>query len=378
MNVQFLFTCHHSNLAHLQLMAKTVYGYIYSNEYNFVCFDGVKILIDGYVIPHILNTSHLVLTNLEVPVKADESRNDHKNFIHYSLPKPTEDLLTLLNISCVSLANNHIYDCKMSGLKKTISILDKLGIYHTGAGWLPEHVAPIVIEKNGYRIGFLAYVDKTTKPMTENFPELLINYFDLDTVKKDIQTIRATVDKVILSVHWGVDYSFYPTPSQRLIARELVDAGVDIIMGHHPHTLQPYEKHNDGFIFYSLGGLTFGDYIKEGKTELQALFRKTKQSIIANYDISENTFAFASTHEHQGNYVNLTARNYEKWSRKKWRLFAIKHSSATATKIFNFKEKILDRTHEYFFGYYKHPLKRLKQFSNIHKIKRLFNDFRQG
>lgn len=330
------------------------------------------------IIPVLNASDNLVFANLEVPIKIDNSRNENKKSIHFSLPGPTDELLRMLNIGCVSLANNHIYDCKMPGLEKTICILDKIGIYHTGAGWLPEHVDPVLIEKNGYKIGFLAYVDKSTNPLTENFSELRINYFDLDVVRKDVRAIRSKVDKVILSVHWGNDYSFYPTPSQRVIAKKLIDAGVDILMGHHSHTLQPYEKHNKGYIFYSLGGLTFGDYIKEGKNELQALFRKTKRSIIANYDIREDVFYFLSTHELQDNYVNCTERSYEKWSRGKWRLFGMKHSTVYITKLFDFKEKIIDRTYEYFFGYYKNPLKRLLEFSNIHKIKRLFNDFRQG
>jgi len=100
----------------------------------------------------ILKSADLVFTNLEVPVKADGFRNEHKNIIHYSLPVPTRDLLKILNIGCVSLANNHIYDCKMPGLEATINILDDLGIYHTGAGWLPEHIESVIINKGSTSI----------------------------------------------------------------------------------------------------------------------------------------------------------------------------------------------------------------------------------
>ncbi len=325
-----------------------------------------------------LTSSDLVFANLEVPVKVDQSINEYKHFIHYSLPNPTKELLQRLNISCVSLANNHIYDCKMAGLMATIDLLDNLGIRHTGAGFLQEHIEPVIISKEGYKIGFLAYVDKATNPKTEHFPELYISYFDIDKVILDIKQLACQVDKVICSIHWGVDYSFYPTPCQRSVAREIVNAGTDIVMGHHPHTLQPYEKYNGSYIFYSLGSLTFGDFIKKGDTERQSLFRKTKRSVIANYNFHENTFDFLSTYEMQGNYVKIKPLSYEKWSKTKWQFFAVKHSSAFATKIFLFKEKILDRIYEYFFGYYKKPLKQLFQLSNIRKLKRLYHDFRQG
>lgn len=324
----------------------------------------------------LLQKSDIVFANLEVPVKVSETVNEHKKFIHYSLPEPTEQLLKLLNIGCVSLANNHIYDCKMDGLKATINLLDKIGICHTGAGWKQEHIKPAVIEKNDSKIGFIAYVDRTTNPKSEFFPELLINYYDREKVISDVIELKKKVDRVICSIHWGVDYSFYPTQRQIEDARILVDAGVDIIMGHHPHTLQPYEKNNNGYIFYSLGGLTFGDYIKEGKTDLQALFRKTKNGVIAQYSSSNNSFSFTSTMELKGNTIAISKSDFFKWSNTKWLHFRLKHKSSYATKLFDFKEKVLDRVYEYFWGYYKNPIKRLFQISNLGKISRLFKDYK--
>jgi poly-gamma-glutamate synthesis protein (capsule biosynthesis protein) len=320
----------------------------------------------------ILNKSDLVFANLEVPVKVDETRNEDKNTIFYSLPEPTEQLLKMLNIGCVSLANNHIYDCKMPGLKATIHVLDKLGIYHTGAGWLPEHTEPAIIHKNNQKIGFLAYVDKNTNPKTENHPELFINYYTIENVLSDIKKIKKQVDKIIVSLHWGVDYSHYPTREQRVIAQKLVDAGVNIIMGHHSHTLQPYEIYKGNHIFYSLGSLTFGDYIKEGKKELQALFRKTKYGLITNYDIQANRVQFISTHEKKGNFVSIINRDYQRWSGKKWKCYNLKQKYKIVNRIIVFKEKVLDRVFEYFLGYYKNPVKRLFQLSNLKKIKKLF------
>lgn len=322
----------------------------------------------------ILTVSTFVFANLEVPLKVDDSKNEYKNFTHYSLPDPTKQLLKLLNIGCVSLANNHIYDCKMTGLKATINLLDELGIFHTGAGWLEEHIEPVIISNNGYKIGFIAYVDKSTNPKTEKYPELLINYFDVEKILKDVESLKPKVDQIICSIHWGVDYSFYPTKNQISDARKIINAGVDIVMGHHPHTLQPYEKYNQGHIFYSLGGITFGDFRKYKDGPIQALYKKTKVGLIVNYDLQSKDFAFVSTKEKKGNYVKLNNVDYARWSKRKWKEFRIKQKNKLMVRLFNFKESVIDRIFEYFFGYYKNPLKRLLQFSNLKKIRRLINN----
>ena len=325
------------------------------------------------IIPLLQKKDTLVFANLEIPVGNDGIRNEYKKHIHYSLHGPTRDMLRLLNISCVSLANNHIYDCKMEGLKATVELLDDLSISHTGAGWKSEHVAPVIIEKNGLKVGFIAYVSRSTNPGTSQFPELLINYFEPVKVIDDIKSIRTRVDILICSIHWGIDYSYYPASEQLKTARELVDYGADIIMGHHSHTLQPFEKYKNGYIFYSLGSFTFGDYIREGKKELQSLFRKTKRSVIINYSFSGNNIKVVSTKELTGNYIIIDEnRDYIKWSDRKWIHYKIKNSSAFFKTIYNFNEKVLYRIYEYFFGYYKNPIKRLIQVSNITKIKKLF------
>ncbi len=314
----------------------------------------------------------LVFANLEVPVKARFARNEFKNIIHYSDSEVTAALLKFLNISCVSLANNHIYDCKMPGLKATINLLDNLGIYHTGAGWTSEQCDPVIIEESDTRIGFIAYVDIRTNPKTESFKELFINYFDYHKVIQDISKLKSRVDKVICSIHWGVDYSYYPTPEQVKIAHDLIDSGADFIMGHHPHTFQPFEKYNKGYIFYSLGTLTFGDYIREGKSEIQALFRKTKRSAIVKYDQVNDNLKILAIRELKGNIIVSQKRNYRRWSARKWLHYKTRNSNKVTNFLYDFNERVLYRIYEYFFGYYKNPIKRLFQFSNLRKVRKLF------
>ena len=312
------------------------------------------------------------IANLECPIFVPNSQNEHKNFIHASDKIASQQILNLLNIKCVSLANNHIYDCKMSGLRATINMLKEINVKHTGAGWKKEHIEPVIFDYLEEKIAFLAYVDISTNPKTENFSELFINYINENEIIKKLNELKSKVNRIILSLHWGVDYSFYPTNKQRRMAKLFIDSGADIIMGHHPHTIQPYEKYKNSYIFYSLGGLTFGDYKKTPESDLQALFRKTKRGVIVYYDINDNLVSFTPTKELKGNFIKLINFNYIKWSKKIWFYFQIKHFHPILTNLFLFKEKFLDRVFEYFFGYYKHPLKRLFQFSNIKKIPKLF------
>ena len=204
-----------------------------------------------------LQSFDLVIANLETPVKGKNEINEHKNIIFQSDPDPTRNILKNLNIGIVSLANNHIYDCKMSGLKATMSVLDECGINYTGAGWNKSHLDPVYFTLDKIRFAFLAYVDKNTNPRTSEFPELFINYFDENKIINSIREAKKNAENIILSLHWGIDYSHFATPYQVEASYRFADAGADIIMGHHPHTIQMFKEYNGKYIFYSLGNLIF-------------------------------------------------------------------------------------------------------------------------
>jgi len=316
----------------------------------------------------------LVFANLESPVNESDEFNEYKALFYYSEKKVTIELLKRLNIKALSLANNHIYDLKMPGLKATIKLLEDLGINYTGAGWKKEHVKPAIVSIKGFKVGFIAYVDKSTNPRTEFFPELFINYLEPEKVMDDIKSIRDKVDKIICSVHWGMDYSRFFTKMQQMLARKLIDAGADIIMGHHPHTFQPYEVYKDGVIFYSLGQLCNGDMFWEG--EMRALKRKTKISYIPVLNEDFTIERFIKTKELKGNYIKIYQRNrYEAYNRRLYKLNILKNNNKLVDVFINIKENVIDRFIEYFFGYYRNPFKQvLSIFRNIHKIKYIKRD----
>lgn len=303
----------------------------------------------------ILQGADMVFANLEVPIAAGNARNDQKKIIHAGDAQVTEKSLRQLNVGCVSLANNHIFDCKMDGLKATIDLLDKMGVLHTGAGWKQEHVEPVLINLQGLKVGFVAYVDKSTHPATEQFPEVLINYFEPERIRSEISLLKKTADKVICSIHWGRDYSHYPTTTQMEQARCLVDSGADVVMGHHPHVLQGYENYHDGHIFYSLGNLTYGDFLWDGK--LRALRRKTKKgAIVMISPLSSDPLELIATKELPGNRIVHAKNNTLAWMLKIASNARRIERAGSLRRWISFKELVVDRILEFCFGYYRNPL----------------------
>jgi len=302
----------------------------------------------------VLQDAGLVFANLESPVKGNGEVNLQKRIIHYTDEAVTRDLLSLLNIKCVSLANNHIYDCLMSGVKSTIYLLDELGIYHTGAGWLKEHVGPVLINFNNQQIGFLAYVDISTNPKTEKSEEFLINYFDIDKVLNDVSRVRPFVDRVICSIHWGLDFSFFPTDYQVKVANMLINNGVDVIMGHHSHTIQPYTKVSTSkYIFYSLGSFCYGDHIWNGR--IRGLKTRSKKSFIVKLNKNFCNVKFIPIIELKGNSIDFRKGDFTQWSNRKWAIYKLFKIIPLLKIIVKIHNRYWVKFYNFFFGYYRNP-----------------------
>lgn len=329
-------------------------------------------------ISHYFDDSTFTIANLEVPVKGkDGERNPNKNIHFYTEPDVVKEILPLLKIKVVSLANNHIGDYGVSGVQNTIDVLDELEILHTGAGTEKKHIDPVIFDFAGEKVAFLAYVDKSTNPKCENIPNIFINYLDARKVIKDIELIKSEVDLVILSIHWGIDYSYFYTKKQQYIAHNLIESGVDIIIGHHPHTFQPYEIYNDKPIFYSLGQLCFGDFLWEG--ELRALKRKTKTGMMVNLDLSNVLdFNIIPTRELKGNYICLPDINIKRKIARLVKLNKLRFESRLIDWSLRVKETFFDRIFEYFFGYYRNPIKQLLNLTNLTKLKYLIRDYKNS
>jgi poly-gamma-glutamate capsule biosynthesis protein CapA/YwtB (metallophosphatase superfamily) len=165
-----------------------------------------------------------------------------------------------------SLANNHILDYYEKGLYDTIDILNKNNIAFTGAGKnLEEARKLVVVEKNGVKIGLLAYTDMANVTYKGNPPLRFlasdknsgVSPTKIDYIKEDIAKARPQVDLLMVSLHWGIEYTYEPTAKQVEMAHEIMDMGADILLGHHTHRFQSIEIYKDKPIFYSLGNFIF-------------------------------------------------------------------------------------------------------------------------
>ena len=176
------------------------------------------------------------------------------------------DLLRLkqLNIDLVSLANNHFFDLGPEGAIHTISLLDKLGIMHCGAGKnIEEASQPIVIRKEGNSIAFIAFCD--WRPETTGWCPIAtrsspgVNPLYDDYVETEIKKYKKIYDYLVVIVHWGREYDYWPSNHVYRSWKIMKRAGADLILGGHTHCPQPIINNSKCSIVFSLGNFFFPD-----------------------------------------------------------------------------------------------------------------------
>jgi hypothetical protein len=166
----------------------------------------------------------------------------------------------------LSLANNHAYDMLAVGVEETPVILAELGIVPLGAVGedADQSVRMETIEREGWRVGLVAVTTQiNARPLPGMPPLPLVEQAELATrVVPLVEDARVAHDLVVVLVHWGLEYADEPDWVQQQAARALVEAGADLVIGHHPHVLQGIERHGHGLIAYSLGNFLF-ENVKE-------------------------------------------------------------------------------------------------------------------
>ncbi len=212
----------------------------------------------------ILKEGDVVFGNLEAPISSRGKPLPGKKYTFRALPFSVESLLDG-GVNLVSLANNHILDYGVLPLEDTLDILDDRGIFHAGAGRnLEEAHAGTVMEIKGYRVGLLAYTDDYAVPTAHrsfwqagpDTPGAALIH-DQNQIEEDIRRLREEVDLLLVSFHWGIEYTYRVTPGQKELARLAVDAGADMVLGHHPHVPQGVELYRGKPVVYSLGNFVF-------------------------------------------------------------------------------------------------------------------------
>ena len=207
--------------------------------------------------------SDIVVINLESPFT--NSNDNYKMAIPLKANPDFAHVLKDNNVNVVSLANNHIMDYGPSGLQDTLAALDKYNIKHIGAGEnLDKAVEPAYFDIDNRKIAILNYFDKSTfKGFGEK--ELLQASnnesgsapADWNVVKKSIDDAKNKSDIVVVTFHYGNEYSTSPNNYQTDLSRKCIDEGADLVIGTHPHVPQSIENYKGKLIFYSLGNCVF-------------------------------------------------------------------------------------------------------------------------
>jgi len=200
----------------------------------------------------------VAMVNLENPITDADRKRSGKRFNFRAEPESVA-ALEAGGIDLVTLANNHTMDYNRPGLLDTLAALDQSDIHAIGAGEnITEARRPKILDVKGQRIAYFGYYNAHWHAATETSAGT--NPRENEALAADIQAVRDQVDWVVVNFHWGEELARYPAPYQRSIARRAIDAGADLVVGHHPHVLQGAEVYKDRAIVYSLGNFIFGGH----------------------------------------------------------------------------------------------------------------------
>jgi len=207
----------------------------------------------GSIFAHVmddLRAGDIIFANLECPLADSGPHNPHACI--FRAPTRAVAVLQTVPFSIVSLANNHAYDAGRKGLETTMAVLEKAGIAYIGAsrdGTSPP--PPVFFDINGLKVGFLGYTALSFVYRSD------AKVTDIAALKRQIADAKREADLLLVSYHWGDEYHRTPNKRQRLIAHATIDAGADVVLGHHPHVLEGIEVYKHGLILYSMGNFVF-------------------------------------------------------------------------------------------------------------------------
>jgi poly-gamma-glutamate capsule biosynthesis protein CapA/YwtB (metallophosphatase superfamily) len=277
-------------------------------SYNyFPCFKYIK--------PY-TQAADLTIANLELTLAGPP----FKGYPQFSAPDQLLVALKDMGIDIMVTANNHCVDRGKSGLERTIQMLDSFKIPHTGTfvddvAKLNEH--PLLVKRNNFDLAILNYTFSTNGlPVTA--PNI-VNFIDTAAMRIDLQKAKKLKqDAIIVFVHWGSEYQSLPSDWQKTVARHCFRFGADLVIGAHPHVIQPMEwdKKKNRLIAYSLGNFVSGQrkrYTDGGamiNVELEKIAYGVDSSI-TRIDTANYSLQWVYRTEIGKNYYMLPVRKFE-------------------------------------------------------------------
>lgn len=211
-----------------------------------------------------VSAADIAFLNQEVPLSGTVGR-----YPTLDAPQQAADAVVDCGFDVVNEATNHALDKGVQGLMTTLEGWQQRGILTLGAFLSPEDASqPRLLEKEGLTFGFLGYTYGTNGIPIPEGQEYCISLIDRAKIKSDIAALRPQCDYLVVSMHWGTENRLTPTEEQQELAQMIADCGADLIIGHHPHVLEPAQwltgaGGNQTFCVYSLGNFVSSQNTKE-------------------------------------------------------------------------------------------------------------------
>lgn len=234
-----------------------------AGEYDFFpSYQAVRPLLDG---------ADLTLGNLETNLAGEEQ--GFRGFPRFNTPDEYAAPLREAGFDVLFTSNNHAMDNGEGGVRRTIRILDELGLGHTGSfADTSDRDSVRIVDVRGIKIALLSYTSTTNGIGVPRGKDYLVNYIHFPRMRKDIQRARLRgADVVLTYFHFGTEYSHDPNWWQETVVAEAIANGADIILGSHPHVVQPVRffktqnaRLDSGIVCFSLGNFLANEYRKGG------------------------------------------------------------------------------------------------------------------
>ncbi|GHF37339.1 poly-gamma-glutamate synthesis protein (capsule biosynthesis protein) [Amycolatopsis bartoniae] len=222
----------------------------------------------------VVSRADLAICHLETPLAA--AGGPFRGYPDFSAPPEIATALAATGYDDCSTASNHTLDQGTAGVQRTLDALDAAGVRHTGSARSEQEAAtPLVLDVHGVKVAHVSFTfgfNGRTVPADRPW---VANTLDARAVLAAARAAKAAGAQVVIaSLHWGVEYRQEPTEDQRRIARQLLaDPAVDLIIGHHAHVVQPFERIGGKWVAYGLGNSIARHDEPRGTTEEGAIAR---------------------------------------------------------------------------------------------------------
>lgn len=237
-----------------------------------------------------LSAADVTLANFETTLAGSD--RPFQGFPRFNSPDEVADAIKDAGVDILTTANNHSLDTDDDGLKRTVKVLQERSLATVGTYAEEPESRVLIYEENGISLAVLSYTSSTNglgDQYKEDELNAMINLMTKENIKRDVEEAKELgVDFIITFMHWGEEYSLEPSKEQKEYAQYMADLGVDLILGSHPHVVQPTEiiktEDKESFVVYSMGNFISN----QRKETLGDDFIHTEQGVIVNFEIEKN------------------------------------------------------------------------------------------